>query len=908
MNPILTDAALDVPQIEKGLVHIESLLREVLEEANEHELVQIFLQGEPDHGKGHLAKVYSIYFQLFNIVEEYTVISYRKKLEDRFGLDRVSGLYGKVFKKLREEGVTEEQMLNMLHSLQIEPVFTAHPTESKRTTVLEQLHQLFEYYSDLNNFGDTTTQADKDSANKKIKLALHRLWRTGEVYLIKPSVQDELRNIVHYLSQSLPAAIDSLDQRMISAWEWSGYDGNLVAHWSKWPHISFGDWVGGDRDGHPFVTSDVTRDTLMLLRKESLHMVMNKMVVLARRLSFSDELTRTPEDFENRIYNLAVFLGDAGRQAVERNRKEPWRQFINLMIVRLPASESSAEKNVYRNAGELIDDLSFLHEQLVNAGAGTIADAEVIPIIRMVQTFGFHLAHLDIRQNSRFHDIALSQLMKAAGVPEADTFPSWPEESRMLFLEKELVSPRPFVSEIEQAGTEAQEAVKTFKVVRDYIRRYGDEGIGSFIVSMTRQTSDLLVVYLLAREAGLVKLKDGNWYCPVQVVPLFETIDDLERSETILDQFLNIDTTKAALDSCTRPARSKVQQVMIGYSDSNKDGGIFSSLWALQRAQKILSETGSWHGIKILFFHGRGGSVSRGAGPTHRFVASCPSGALAGGFRQTEQGEVIAQKYARLPTAVYNLEVQAAGVLSQRTNTLTGNPWIDQIADTLSAKSLAAYETLIHQPGFITFFGEATPVDVIELSGIGSRPSRRTGQRTMADLRAIPWAFSWSQCRIYFPAWYGTGTALTHLRDNDPAAFERLKLVWHTHSGFHYIISNVASGLLLADRDIMAKYAELVDDSEIRERIMSLLTEEYKRTRERVEELLGSSIQERRPGMSKIMALRNNKLSVLHNIQVHQLRAWRKLRAEGKEHEAGEMLPSLLQVVNAIAGGLRATG
>jgi phosphoenolpyruvate carboxylase len=908
MDPILTDAALDVPQIEKGISYVEQLLIEVLKEADETQLLAAFQDEAPDLRLRHLAKVYSIYFQLCNVVEEYTVISYRKRLEDKSGVDRVSGLFGQAFRKAKEMKLSGNETLKLLRELHIEPVFTAHPTESKRTTVVEQLYQLYEHFAKLNNYGEVT-QADEQEARRKIKLGLHRLWRTGEVFLMKPAVQDELRNVVHYLTQSLPPAIEALDHRLTAAWECCGYEGDLMNKWAQWPQISFGNWVGGDRDGHPFVTSDVTLETLTALRANALAMVNERVLLLAKRLSFSEEWMPTPAKLKTRVSEMSMALGKKGELAVNRNDREPWRQFVNILRARLPLNErnevSLPDPTQYKRSHELVEDLGFLYDQLVLAGAKAIADSEVIPVIRIVQTFGFHLAHLDIRQNSRFHDLALSQLMKAAAISDADNFLTWPEERRMEFLLKELQSQRPFVTDVDQCGNEAQQAVKTFRVVRDHIRAYGPDGIGSLIVSMTRQTSDLLVVYLLAREAGLIRSSPNGWYCPVQVVPLFETIDDLNRSEKILDQFLSVRAVVDTIDA--RDDKKRIQQVMVGYSDSNKDGGIFSSLWSLQQAQRKLSAIGEKHNIDILFFHGRGGSVSRGAGPTHRFVASCPPQSLKAGFRLTEQGEVIAQKYAHLPTAVYNLEVQIAGLLMQRMNTNTADENLDGIANRLSEASFTAYEKLIRQPGFITFFSEATPIDVIEMSGIGSRPARRTGQRTMADLRAIPWAFSWSQCRMYFPAWYGVGSALEALKQNDPDAFAKLKEEWTSHSGLHYIFTNVTSALLLANPEIMRQYAALVADAEIRDRVLGMIMTEFNRTRALVEELLGSPIMERRPRMSKMMELRNRRLKILHDLQVNQLREWRNMKSAGDER-AADMLPQLLQVVNAIAGGLRATG
>lgn len=911
MNPTLTDAAIDVPKIKEGLAYLEQLLLQVLTENGENDLVADFQKNRLEVKDVRLLKVYSIYFQLLNIAEEYAVVRYREQLENTQGVARTSGLWGHTLQTWQTKGLQTEDMLQLLQSTSIEPVFTAHPTESKRTTVLEQLAHVFEVFSGAQA---ATSISEKQNADRTIKLSLQRLWFTGEVYLNKPSVQDELQNIIHYLNKALPPALESVDQRLVFAWNELGLPGDINQQWARWPQITFGDWVGGDRDGHPFVTDEVTGTTLLQLRLQALQLVRSKLTQLAKRLSLSESLVPPTLELSNHIYVWAEKLGQAGKLAFDRNSREPWRQFLNLMLARLPIDEDNRLSDLalyhYRDAEELVQDLSFLHAQLTRAKVATLADAELIPVLRLVKSFGFHLARLDIRQNSNFHDMALTQLMQAASIRNADTFATWSEIDRLRFIQQELQSPRPFTTDLSKAGPEARQAVATLQRVRKHIQHYGYEGIGSFIVSMTRQTSDLLVVYLLAREAGLVELTQHGWFCPVQVVPLFETIDDLIRSDEILESYLLNPVTVRTLHwlQAKKKQASCTQQVMIGYSDSNKDGGIFSSLWSLQRAQHRLAAIGQKQQVAILFFHGRGGSVSRGAGPTHRFIAACPTEALQAGFRQTEQGEVIAQKYGRLPTAVYHLEAQVAGVALQKSRENKADEWFESTMESLSQQSRIAYEKLLGEPGFINFFAQATPLDVIELSGIGSRPARRTGQRTLADLRAIPWVFSWSQSRFYLPGWFGVGTALHQLKEKNSSDYNKLKLTWSAFPGLHYIITNVSSALMLAEADLMKQYAQLVADEELRNRLLNLVLSEWQLTQQAVEELLGSSIQKRRPGMQAMMDIRNEKLRILHQVQINQLKVWRQLKQQDRGEEATTMLPQLLQVVNAIASGLRATG
>jgi phosphoenolpyruvate carboxylase len=449
-------------------------------------------------------------------------------------------------------------------------------------------------------------------------------------------------------------------------------------------------------------------------------------------------------------------------------------------------------------------------------------------------------------------------------------------------------------------------------VLVEHIARHGSEGLGALIISMTRSLSDLLVVYLLAREVGLLTDTPGGLACLRPVVPLFETIDDLHRSPDILRAFLNHPLTRRSLALQPHGADGAlVQQVMIGYSDSNKDGGIFASLWGLYRAQEKLVGVGQECGVRVRFFHGRGGTISRGAGPTHRFVKSMPRGAIGGDLRLTEQGETIAQKYANRIQAAYHLELLLAGTtratLMDQYVVEPAHP-LEPTMDWLAEQSRQVYTTLIGSEGFIYFFRQATPIDVIEQSRIGSRPSRRTGQQTLADLRAIPWVFSWGQARCYLSGWYGVGSALEALHTNDPETFDMARQHLLTWAPLHYILSNAATSIAAVDLEVMQAYAALVEDDTIRERFMSLILSEYERTRQMLESLYGGPLAERRPNMHSLMQVRRDGLRALHAQQLELLQQWRDLRQAGSNAEADALLPHLLLTVNALATGLGSTG
>ena len=757
-------------------------LKEVFIENRQQELAEAIpwindIPSDPDKISPRHIQLYSIIFQLLNAVEVNSAIQGRRKKEDK-SLVSINGLWAHHLQNLKQKGITAEQIAESLSDIQIEPVLTAHPTEAKRLTVLEHHRQLYLLLVKREN--QMWTKKEREEIKREVKLVLDRLWRTGEIFVKKPDVQSELNNVMHYLTNVFPDVIPIVDTRLRQAWEYMGFDSHLIADPKKKPGISFGNWVGGDRDGHPLVTSEVTEYTLQTLRLHAFVVIRRHMIPLVKNLSFSYTLDQVDSILKKRTKVLLEELGEEGEKAFRRNEGEVFRQFINLCLQKLPlevkrnhAVKIKDHRHAYRRAEELLEDLEILSRALKKYGAGQIADNDVHNVIRIVQTFGFHLAKLDIRQNSSFHDKAIGQLMDAASLSGVD-FTKWSESERMNFLNDELRSNRPFTHPDTPLREEANKVVGCYRVLSRHIEKYGTQAIGSLIVSMTRSTSDLVSVYMLAREAGLtVQTKEGL-VCRLPVVPLFETIEDLQQSARILADFLAHPITKRSLAYRQKQNvyRYPTQQVMIGYSDSNKDGGIFSSQWALYDAQTRIAEIGREQGITICFFHGKGGTISRGSGPTHWFLQALPYGAVNGNMRLTEQGESIEQKYANLRNASHNLEHLVSGTAAMTVlhNHTEQQPYIlAKIFERIAIESRKHYQDLINHPHFVRFFSEATPIDAIESSKIGSRPSRRTKKRTLGDLRAIPWVFSWSQSRYNMTSWYGVGTTLENLEKKRPA-------------------------------------------------------------------------------------------------------------------------------------------
>ena len=852
-------------------------------------------------------------FQLLNLAEVNGAVQNRRKKEDQKSLAEINGLWSYNLHKLHSDGFSMEEIADCISHLHVEPVLTAHPTEAKRTIMLEHLRNLYLLLVKREN--SMYTKMEQNELRKNIKLALHRIWRISDVYTEKPKVSSELENIIHYLTQVFPEVIILHDRRLIQAWEEAGFDPLLMKRAKDFPKITFGNWVGGDRDGHPLVTAEVTYSTLMKLRHNALQTINSRLIELQKNLCFYANVNQLSADFRNRLAALYHEINGNSDSMVSDQSNEHFRKYIELISEKLPLFHTNdlldEQRKYYRYPVELVADLTILQDGLIAFGAGEIAFSDVNEIIRIVNTFGFHLARLDIRQNSQFHERALSQLMQAAQL-DGEQFLLSSSAERIAIVNEELKSNRPFTHPSMILGDEAKSTIDSYRVISEHINKYGQEAFGSLIVSMTREVSDLLIVYLLEREAGLMISTIDGLVSRLPVVPLFETIDDLIHSHEILDEFLSHPVTinSLKLQQELNLTETFTQQVMIGYSDSNKDGGILASQWYLYEAQSRMTEVGKKHGVKITFFHGKGGSISRGAGPTHWFLRALPPGSLRGEIRITEQGETIERKYANKVNAVYNLELLTAGTLSASMIPPGENKSYDLSSEMnyLACKSMVIYKELTQKPGFIRFYENATPIDAIEQSKIGSRPSRRTGKRSLADLRAIPWVFSWSQCRFNITSWYGVGSTLEHMMNENPDKFERIKQAAKTDPFIRYVLTNVDSSLASSDERIFKKYAQLASEIEQGDEFAAQMLIEFNRTRRMVDCILDIPLSQRRVNHYYSTLLRAEAMEPLHDYQVNLLKQWRSSTAIGNLAESDKLLFELLRSISAIAGAIGFTG
>lgn len=895
-------------KIREDLHSLVSYFEQVLADLNEEAVAEILhlledsqvenMNSVSDIPDEKLVQALSILFQLMNLVEENSAVQIRRKVENHVGADAIRGSWGETFEKWKSQGVKEEQIAELLPTLRIMPVLTAHPTEAKRISILELHRELYLLLVRKENI--IWTMMEKATIDDSMKAILERWWRSGEVYLEKPTISSERSNVMHYFSRVFPEALKISDKRLKFTWKSYGFNPKKLSLPEHYPVIEFGSWVGGDRDGHPYVTAEVTKTTLLEHRREALLLIKKQLLDLAAHFSFSEAKNDVPPILSMAIEELQQYFGEAGKKAIERNPREPWRQFINMMLLKLEHTingDGHSDWMYYRTAADLQRDLRLMRITLMEIGGANVVEEWLFPLERQVQCFGFHLAKLDIRQNSDFHSKALEQMLQKAAFADAN-FSEWDEEKKVAFISEELKSNRPFVVKGEPLDNEAEQVLACFRVLKDHIDQYGHDGIGSLIVSMTRGLSDLLIVYLFMREVGMLNV-------PLQVVPLFETIDDLKESEKILDAFLSHPMTLKHKEKM-----SPMQEVMLGYSDSNKDGGIMASRWNIFEAEKNLTQIAEKRGAQLRFFHGIGGTISRGGGKYHRFLESMPPESVSGEIKLTVQGEAIAQQFANLLNATFSLELLLSGTALQAGDKRFKNSEPEfplKAIERLAELSLTHYQKLINHPYFIQFYSEATPIDVLEQSKIGSRPARRTGKRSLADLRAIPWVFSWNQSRFKLTGWYGVGSGLKMMQEECPELFALLKEHAQKWPFLHYTLIQVETNLLNSDPEIMKEYASLVTDEEIRNDLMGMILTEYKECMKQVADLLGGNTESRRATLLDNANRRKKSLDTLHRLQISKLKEWRAMKNTSPE-KSDYLLTLLLVITTAISGGLKSTG
>lgn len=922
MHPILSENINHIGKPYSDLHFLLECFAEILEANHEKALIDympwinehVSLPGPEIEQK--IIHMYSVCFQLLNLCEVNWAVQSRRNKQQQQGPDSVNGSWAHTFSELKNLGFSQENIVETLSQIEVEPVLTAHPTEAKRTVVLKFYRELYLLLVMLEN--PVYTAIERIRIRSEIKEILTRLWFIDDIYLEKPKVETELENVLHYLTNVFPDVFDLHDRQLTQAWNDAGFQPQALQNFRSLPKISLGTWVGGDRDGHPLVTPAITQYTLTRLRTAALRLMRKQLLKLAESLSIYIHDSEVSTAFELHKSFLAEQIpGITANDWYTSSKREPFKQYVLLLIEKLPIKQDAFTGNslltnaawTYTHSLQLLDDLEVLLKAVSAWGAVTLATNEIVKTQRFVHNFGFHLAHLDIRQNSAYYLKAFLGLLEDVDCTSYSL--NYDGSLDKKFLMRELGFYRPFTHTYMGNTPETIAVLGYLGILSEHVNKFGVYALGPLIVSMTRKTEDLFTLYLLAREVGLYERTSGGPACKLPVVPLFETIEDLVRAPEILDEFLAHPVTQNTLklQMKYRGYARPVAEVMIGYSDSNKDGGILSSQWHLYEVQHRLTEIGRKHGIDLRFFHGKGGSISRGAGPMHWFLRSLPPGALSGKLRLTEQGETIERKYANKVNAAYNLELFTSGTLrNTMVNTTSHHPELFDLMGYMARESYNAYTELTMHPSFIGFFEKATPIDAIETSKIGSRPSRRTNQRTLADLRAIPWVFSWTQSRVNITSWYGVGSTLKLLKDQQPQKYALLKQLVPSHPLVRYMLTNVDSGLAATDPEIISLYATLVEDEQVKNDILPRILSEYHLTQSLLDELLEKPFMQRRFNHYSSTRLRAVALNLIHQMQVNTLRSWRDDKDTVLPEISEQQNIVLLKTINAVANALGTTG
>lgn len=855
-----------------------------------------------------LIRAFSLFLLLANLAEDLQR-DRRRAAHVSAGEPPQESSLAATYRKLDEAQLDSDTVADLLVDALVSPVLTAHPTETRRRTVFDAQGRITELMRLRDHLGDLPvssvdgtrphrTSTEGSEWDAQIRLQVLLLWRTALIRLARLRIQDEIQVGLRYFDVSLFEVVPAINAEVRAA---------LRARWPERellprPILRPGSWIGGDRDGNPYVTAEVVHTATHSAGAVAFTHYLTELDQLEKALALSARLIPvTPA-----VAALANASGDDSAQRAD----EPYRRAVHGIRGRLTATAERALGEVpaqgldlgavpYDTAQQLLDDLDAMDVSLRASGDGLLADDRLAALRRAVETFGFHLQGLDMRQNSEVHEQVVAELLAWAGVhPD---YRSLPEDHRIDILAAELRNRRPLIGPHADLSELATKELGVIGAAKRAIDDLGADAVPNYIISMCTSVSDMLEAALLLKEGGI--LDPVGPHSPVGIVPLFETIEDLQQGAQTLAATLEVREYRDLV-----AARGMQQEVMLGYSDSNKDGGYLAANWALYRAELDLVETARKTGIRLRLFHGRGGTVGRGGGRSYDAILAQPAGAVRGSLRLTEQGEVIATKYADPGTAHRNLESLIAGTLE---STLLDVEALGddaepsyEILDELAARARAAYSKLVHEtPGFVEYFRQSTPVAEVGDLNIGSRPSSRKPTNSVSDLRAIPWVMAWSQARVMLPGWYGTGTAFEEWVGGNPERLATLAELYRRWPFFRTVLSNLAQVMAKSDLDIAACYAELVPDETLRDTIFGMIRDEHARTVSMYCAITGSdSLLVDNPALAESIHNRFPYLEPLNQLQVELLR---RLRA-GDDSELVKR--GILLTMNGLATALRNSG
>jgi phosphoenolpyruvate carboxylase len=845
----------------------------------------------------NVIKAFSIYFILVNAADETNSII-EEKVSKRS--KKYSDSYLKeTINEIKESGLTKAQLDKLLSKIEIIPVFTAHPTEATRQTILKKILKisslLLQKELQLNN--------DKEIGliNKKIKTEVILLWQTNEIRFSKIKVEDEVLRGLFFFTETVYKNIPSFYESLNNT-----FNELLNNKIDLPPIIKFGSWIGGDRDGHPFVTEDITKSTFELHKSEIIKLYMKDLNNIYEELSTSISLKKVNQKLLKSIKRDQKNMGISPTDSKFREPTEVYRAKLFLIYTKLSNCLSDFDDRIkdYSNTEQFIADLQLIKLSLVENDAQLIAEQLIDPLVYKVKTFGFHFVKLDIRQNAKLISNAIDEIFNKAD--ETIKFHKLNEEEKIELLTREILSSRPLINEYTRLSNDTRKILNEFSLIKWGKENVSIEAAGDYIISNCSSGSHILSAALLAKEAGLIIITKGKVHSSeIDILPLFETISDLRNAQAVMKELLNNRAYKIHLQK-----RNNEQKIMLGYSDSNKDGGIVTSNFELYKAQTKLQRQMEDNQINLTLFHGRGGSISRGGGPVNRSILAQPQGTITGKIKITEQGEMISSKYLLSDNAIKNLTIMSSSVLTQTLRSQNKAQQIDSTNyvkqfENISEIAFTKYRELVTNKHFYEYFRNITPIDIIEKIEIGSRPVSRKKGGDISNLRAIPWVFSWTQNRQAISGWFGFGSAIENVINSKVISLKQLKAMYKNWTFFNALIQNIEMVLAKTDMIIAEEYVSLSTQKHIM-KIFKEIKGEYAKSVNAIKIITGNEkLLDSNKNLQNSIALRNPYIDPISFIQVNLIK---KYRTERNLKKKRELLNIIRSSVNGVAAGIRNTG
>ena len=873
---------------------------------SKHDQLIKYIEKLDDKTLTNVIRSFSKYFALVNVAEEaYLHIHRADRLKT--GFESWEGSFDQTLREFKTSDIDINKLQKLLDALHYSPVFTAHPTEAKRRSKMEAMRRIFNTILDLQKYKGNSIA--RDEIIDKLQAQILILWRTDEVRLKKPTVIDEVENGLYYFRTSLFKAVPEVYKDLEKAVK-RIYHSDAV----KVPSfIKFGSWIGGDRDGNPFVTPDITREAVCMHAETALHEYVRRAQQLSTFLTHSIQLTEPSEEFKISIKKDERYLENALKDSTQDFAKEPYRRKLKIIRYRLKqklkdisnfkANVKVDTEDAYNSSNELLNDLYLIRDSLISDQDQILLDYGLNDFIRLVETFGLHLVSLDIREESTKHSATICEVFK---ILKKEDYSKMTEDEKIQNLGEIIKSSVTYDDLNSQLSNDSKDVISVFSIMKILRKKVSSEALGNYVISMTRSASHVFEVLTLAKLVGLVTVNNADLVSHIKVTPLFETIDDLKRIKEILEKLFNNKTYINLIEM----EGKRFQEVMLGYSDSCKDGGILSSSWSLYKAQQEVLSISKNYDVECQLFHGRGGTVGRGGGPTHNAILAQPEETVHGMIKITEQGEVLSYKYAVPQSASYELELAVGGLMKASKHLVAedkdNRESFEESMIEMALEGERKYRSLTDEKeGIMDYFYEATPVKELGELNIGSRPShRKMTEKSKYSIRAIPWVFGWSLSRHTLPAWYGLGSALSLSIGKNKSNLDELKSMYEKWPFFRVLLENIQMALSKADLDIARDYAQLVKDKKLSKNIVDDIEEEYKLTVAMLLDVLDT--QELLSENKKLYLSLNRRKPYLDPLNYIQVMLLKKHRGEKTDNQNN--FDMLLRTIHAISIGMKNTG